>query len=398
MATNSPRIIIAGAGIGGLALAHALRREGMDVVVYERDEVVRTAGVAGGSARARNQGYRIHIDMNGNAALEACLPPEVFELARRTSAGSRYNSGLVAGYTHQLQRVMAQEFPGVSDGSEPPIFAVDRYAFRKALLTGLDDTIHFGRTLTGYQVDSGRVRVNFADGSSDEGDLLVGADGVGSAVRRQMLPDATQKDLGVRCIYGRMPLNETTDKLVPEDFDRGFSWVADETGYGTAFGTVRFRTPVEGATDYLMTVLTATPKRLGLTDDALFQLSPEELWKITLEATSDWHQTVRDFFGNADPESFFPITIRAAERVSPWQPGPVTLLGDAIHVMPPTGGVGANTALRDAQTLAEQLVLVGHGEKALVEAVGDYESVMLPRGFETVEASLRMAGEYFGEE
>lgn len=392
MATNRPRIIVAGAGIGGLALAHALRRGGMDVVVYERDETM--AGIAGGSARTRNQGYRIHIDLNGNAALAACLPPEVFNLACRTSAGNRYGGGRVAGYTHQLKEIMAQEFPGVEQPDV--IFAVDRYAFRKALLTGLDDTIHLGRSLAGYQItESGRVRVDFADGSSDEGDLLVGADGVGSAVRRQLLPDATLKDLGVRCIYGRMPLDETTDKLVSADFDRSFSWVADETGYGAAFGTVRFRTPVDGASDYMMTVLTATPARMGLTDERLFQLSPEELWKITLEATAGWHPTVREFFAHAAPETFFPVTIRAAERVSPWPSGPVTLLGDAIHVMPPTGGAGANTALRDSQTLAEQLLSAGRGEKSLTEAVAAYEALMLPRGFEVVEASLQMAGQLF---
>ncbi|WP_163572801.1 FAD-dependent oxidoreductase [Fodinicola feengrottensis] len=233
----------------------ALRGGGLDVVVYERDPAMTTRGIATGSARARNQGYRIHIDMNGNAALAACLPPEVFDLALRTSAGSRYAAGLVAGYTDQLQQIMAQEFPSTQEDRDSFIFAVDRFAFRQSLLTGLDDTIQFGRTLAGYQVDeAGRVRVEFSDGSSDEADLLIGADGVGSTVRQQLLPHATLKDLGIRCIYGRMWLNEETDKLLSEDFDRGFSWIADQTGYGAAFGSVRLRTPVEGTADYLMTV------------------------------------------------------------------------------------------------------------------------------------------------
>jgi 2-polyprenyl-6-methoxyphenol hydroxylase-like FAD-dependent oxidoreductase len=60
--------------------------------------------------------------------------------------------------------------------------------------------------------------------------------------------------------------------------------------------------------------------------------------------------------------------------------------------MPPTGGVGANTALRDAQTLAGELT----GGSSLVEAVAAYERVMLPRGFEVVDSSLRMAGQMFG--
>jgi 2-polyprenyl-6-methoxyphenol hydroxylase-like FAD-dependent oxidoreductase len=56
------RILIAGAGIGGLALAQSLRHGGLAVAVYERDPTPKT----------RNQGYRIHIDPNGNAALRTC--------------------------------------------------------------------------------------------------------------------------------------------------------------------------------------------------------------------------------------------------------------------------------------------------------------------------------------
>jgi 2-polyprenyl-6-methoxyphenol hydroxylase-like FAD-dependent oxidoreductase len=96
-----------------------------------------------------------------------------------------------------------------------------------------------------------RVRLQFAERGTDEGDLLVGADGVGSAVRRQVLPHATVKDLGMRCIYGRMTITQTTNALIPDAFNRGFSWVADEHGCGAGFAPVRFRSPVEGASAYL---------------------------------------------------------------------------------------------------------------------------------------------------
>src|SRR5918998_2160284 len=245
------RILISGGGIGGLALAQALRRAGLDVAVYERDP----------SPQLRNQGYRIHIDRDGNAALAACLPPGVLDLVQRTSG---VNGDLVAGYTHQLDQVMAQTFPPIGD----EITCVDRFTFRQGLLSGLADAVHFGRTVVGFEVlPSGRVRVDFAECGSDEGDLLVGADGVGSAVRRQLLPHAGVRDLGVRCLYGRMPLTPATDPLVPADFDRGFSWVADDTGYGAGFAPVRFRTPPgNGAPAYHMTVLPATPERLGVPD------------------------------------------------------------------------------------------------------------------------------------
>ena len=379
--SDRARIVIAGAGVGGLALAQALHRGGLDVDVYEQDP----------TPKGRNQGYRIHIDPNGNAALRACLPTEVLDVVRDTSG---VNGDLVAVYTDQLKQVTAQTFPGIADKE---ITNVDRNAFRQGLLSGLGDVVQFGRTLVGYQItDSGRVRLQFAEGGTDEGDLLVGADGVGSAVRRQLLPHATVKDLGVRCIYGRMTITQTTRALIPAVLNRGFSWVADEHGCGAGFAPVRFRSPVEGASDYLMTTLVATPERFGVPDEELFRLSPEELWKITIETTSDWHPVTTELFAHADPDSFFPITIRAGRRVEPWTSGPVTLLGDAIHTMPPTGGVGANTALQDSATLASELLSVAKGDKSLIEAVAAYERVMLPRGFDTVDSSLRLAGQLFG--
>ncbi|MFC6017279.1 FAD-dependent oxidoreductase [Plantactinospora solaniradicis] len=380
--SGGARILIAGAGIGGLALAQALRLGGLDVAVYERDPTPKT----------RNQGYRIHIDPNGNAALRTCLPVQALDRVRRTSG---VNGDLVAAYTHQLEQVMAQTFPGITSDE---ITHVDRDAFRQGLLTGLADAVCFGRTVAGYQLTGpGRVRVDFVEGGSDEGDLLIGADGVGSAIRRQLLPHAATRDLGLRCIYGRMTIDEATDTLIPEDFNRGFCWVADENGYGAGFATVRFRSRPEGATDYLMTTLVATSERLGTPDETLFKLSSEALWQIAVEATSDWHPAIRTLFAHADTDTFFPIAIRASERIDVWESGPVTLLGDAIHTMPPTGGVGANTALQDAATLAGELLSAARGEKSLAEAVAAYEHVMLPRGFDTIENSLRMADRMFAK-
>ena len=381
MSDKAVRILIAGGGVGGLALAQALRHGGQDVTLYEQDP----------TPTIRNQGYRIHIDADGNAALRTCLPAETLDLVRRTSG---VNDHVMAGFTHQLRQVMTQTFPDITDDE---ITNVDRNTFRQGLLTGLADTVVFGRTLTGYRItDSGRVRVEFAEGGFDEGDLLVGADGVGSAVRRQLLPHATLKELGIRCLYGRMTIDETTEALIPEAISRGFSWVSDETGCGAGFAPVRFRSRPQGASDYLMVTLLAAPERLGVPDEQLFKLPPEDLWKIAAKATAEWHPALREVFALAAPETFFPITLRAGGRVDAWESGPVTLLGDAVHTMPPTGGVGANTALQDAATLAGELLAAARGEQSLIEAIAAYERVMLPRGFDTVDSSLRMADRMFG--
>jgi 2-polyprenyl-6-methoxyphenol hydroxylase-like FAD-dependent oxidoreductase len=374
---ETTRVLIAGGGVGGLALAQALHHAGLDVVVYEQDPTPRT----------RNQGYRIHLDPTGNAALADCVPAEVLELLRRT--GGR-NGDLVATFTTDLRRVFTQHFPDIPADQ---LTAVDRNTFRQGLLTGLEDVVRFGRTVSGYQLTgSGRVRVEFAEGGSDEGDLLVGADGVGSAVRRTLLPEAVPQDFGLRCVYGRMPL---TGSLSPEDFERGLCWVSGGDTCGVGLGTVRFRTPSDGRRDYLMVTLVATPAHLGVTDERLYGMSSEELWKLSTDTVADWHPAVREIYARADIQSFFPITFRVSERIPAWAPGPVTMLGDAVHTMPPTAGAGANTALADAATLAEEILSSARGEKSLVEAVAAYQEIMLPRGFAAIDNSRRLAAQMF---
>lgn len=74
----------------------------------------------------------------------------------------------------------------------------------------------------------------------------------------------------------------------------------------------------------------------------------------------------------------------------------MTLLGDAVHAMPPTGGVGANTALQDAATLSGELIAAARGDTDVIAALAAYEQVMLPRGFDVVDGALRMAAQMFG--
>src|SRR4029453_6174444 len=137
-----------------------------------------------------------HIDPIGNAALRTCLPAFVLNRVRETSC---VNGDLVAAFTHRREQVTAQTFPPTPADE---ITHVDRDAFRQSLLTGLADNVRFGRTAAGYQTTgSGRVPILFVRGGYAEGGLLIGADGVGSVVRRQLLPHATVRDLGLRCLY-----------------------------------------------------------------------------------------------------------------------------------------------------------------------------------------------------
>ncbi|GAA4403851.1 FAD-dependent oxidoreductase [Tsukamurella soli] len=376
MATR-PTIVIDGAGIGGLALAQALHHAEIDVTVLERDR----------SPQTRGQGYRLHIDADGNDALRRCLPVAVLDRVRATSG---INGDRVTGFTDQLVEVMTQEFP---DLPATEISNVDRNTLRAGLLTNLGRVVRFGSTVTGFEVAGDRVHVQTTTGSTTA-DLLVGADGVGSAVRRTLLPHAVVDDLGLRCIYGRMPLTRATVVLVPPVVLRGFSWVVG----GVGLAPVQFRSPVDGAMDYLMTTFVATPARLGVTDEELFAAAPARLRRLAVDGVAGMHATIQEIFDRSDASSYLPIALRAARRVDAWPSGPVTLIGDAIHAMPPTGGVGANTALRDAADLAERITGALSSSRPLREAVAAYEAVAVPRGFDTVDAALAVARTLFGAE
>jgi len=136
---NSPRILVIGGGIGGLCLAHGLRRAGVSVAVYER-------------TRARAdwlQGYRIHISPHGAAALHACLPPAQWEAfaatAGKPSAGFAFCTEQLRDLLVLPRGLLASEQagPGASHHS------VSRITLRHVLLDGLDDVVHLGKEFTG---------------------------------------------------------------------------------------------------------------------------------------------------------------------------------------------------------------------------------------------------------
>ncbi|MCX4430444.1 FAD-dependent monooxygenase [Streptomyces mirabilis] len=124
-------VIIAGGGLGGLALAQGLRRAGISAAVYEKDS----------TAAFRNQGYRIGINSDGITALRAVLTPQAYEVFTATAAtpGSRMDA-----FDHQLNLLHAQELPPVPDLPGGGHLAVNRMTLRQILLSGLDKAVRYG--------------------------------------------------------------------------------------------------------------------------------------------------------------------------------------------------------------------------------------------------------------
>jgi 2-polyprenyl-6-methoxyphenol hydroxylase-like FAD-dependent oxidoreductase len=392
MPQSSLRILVIGGGLGGLCLAQGLRKAGVDVEVYERD-----AGLA-----VRTQGHRIHIDSRGEQALRECLPSSLYELFLATRGQPSKGITMYSAVDGQLKEEITQPFPeGGSDEFITSGSAVDRLTLRQILLAGLDDTVHFNKAFTRYeqQVD-GRVCAYFTDGTRAIGDVLVAADGVGSRIREQVLPHAQVLDTRIRWLGGKTLLTDRIMPLLPEAMHETFATVSGPHP-SMMLGCVWFRTPPREAAaqfwpglkfqhteDFLMWGLLGSREQFPIPDGDLQAMDSADLQRTAVELAKDWYPTLSPLIQQADPEESFFLTMRHSVPIEHWQTSNITLLGDAIHVMPANGS-GANSALRDASQLSRSLIAVAHQSMPLHQALHDYEVEMLRSGFGAVRPSLR---------
>ncbi|MFJ2810916.1 FAD-dependent oxidoreductase [Kitasatospora sp. NPDC087271] len=425
------RVIIAGAGLGGLTLAHGLRARGFDVAVYERDH----------HPDARPQGYRVQLDEPGLAGLERCLPEHLFRLGLATAASPPARVSVRDRHLGTLADRPTAPDPGPTDGTARPYrsYAFNRPTLRQILLSGLADTVRYGAELLSWEKEQdGTVTVRFADGRSASADLLVGADGVGSAVRRQLLPHARVEDAGLRLIYGRIPLDapetgvgdageagevgeaETgaaaagaAAALPPWVFDSIFTVVTGGPGSPhVGFGPVRFTRPPGAAGpahtppvpltpvgDYVACLVGAPADHPAMPSfEALRGLDGPALRELAGRLVGDdWHPDVHRLLDRWETGSLFPLRISTASPVPSWEPGPVTLLGDAIHAMSPVLAMGANTAIRDAAELTRTLAGAAASGTPLVDGVRAYELRMREYAFSVVAASRRTGRQRVGQ-
>ncbi|MGN5377198.1 FAD-dependent oxidoreductase [Streptomyces lasalocidi] len=392
-------VIIAGGGLGGLALAQGLQRTGISVAVHEKDP----------GPEFRNQGYRIRINPDGITALKALLTAQAFEIFSATAGtpGTRMDS-----FDHRLNLLHAQELPAVEDLPGGGHLAVNRRTLRQILLAGLEKSVHYGSALTHYETNrSGTVTAHFTDGTSAIGDALIGADGVNSATRRQHLPGAQVVDAGLRLLYGKVPLTDSVAReLVPSELSGLWTTVIGPQRRFLGLAPVQYREPQHEVTarlapgielsddsDYLACVFGVRREQLPCRDEKLFAMSGAELRAMALSLLEGWHPRLAEIVSHQDPASVFPVSVRTSVPVTAWETNAVTLLGDAIHVMSPAIGVGANTALRDARVLTSRLVEAAAG-RPLPDALRAYEDEMRAYGFDAVRESAERGHRLVGQD
>lgn len=398
MSREPMNVIIIGAGTGGLCLAHGLKRHGINVAVYERDRT-RADGL---------QGYRVGINAHGVASLKACLPPDLFATFLATCARTPGHFNILTEQMTELLCVPLDD-EEMSGGK-----SVSRMTLRQVLLTGLEEQVHFDKTFTAYEQHAdGSVTAHFADGTHATGDLLIGADGARSKVRRQLLPDARVESTGIVSIAAKVPMSEASRALLPPKVLDGITLINAPKGFGAIVHVMEFpwsaNGPKEGigssdaellarwpgllfdnTRDYLMWGVWGALRNLPANPKSLGQPA---LLALATEITDGWHPNLRALIRASDPATAFSLDIRTSVPVDAWDTTNVTVLGDAVHLMTPGRGVGANTALRDAALLAARLGDAQSGKLSGRDAVAGYEAEMRRYGFHAVAESRKQFDE-----
>lgn len=325
------RILVAGAGIGGLTAAAALERLGFGVTVLERATELRAVGAG------------LTLPPNAIAALRSVGLAEGV-----VAAGHR--SG-VATIRKPDGRPISQIDLAAAWPQEVGI-TLHRATLHHLLRCSLSRTeLVLGATVSRYDDRGGQVRVHLEDGRSFEGDLLIGADGIRSAIRRQLLDDGEPLYAGYYCWRGIGP-----------QLPKPLEGLSETWGRGLRFGLA----PVDGERIYWFAVVNGAAG--GSDGEGTVHGHLQNLF-------GSWHEPIAEIVAATPSSAILRGDIFYRKPTPVWGRGRVSLLGDAAHPMTPDFGQGACQAIEDAVILAG--VLRQENEPAL--ALRRYETLRQPR-------------------
>ena len=365
---SKPHVLIAGGGIGGLCLAQGLQQAGIVYTVFEREE----------NPFVRSQGYRVSLTPDGFEALHANLPEDLWHQVEQEATPQSDGIRFVDTQLHERFR---RDIPPATSSTHR-WGSIGRAPLRRILLSGLSNVI-FGKRSTSFEYTSGdtRVKCNFSDGTSAEGEVLVGAEGTKSALREQVLKQSNLVDTGVSCIAGQLPYDEQTKA----DFDpeplTSQAVVMDRPPQGMFLASHVLTNASSNDDNYVFWAFLTKRERFP---DSLEAMRPADLKEVVQEMTASWHERLKRLVERTDSDTVQTLRYRSSSKPGFPERGRITLIGDAVHNMPPTGGQGANMALRDARTLCEKLSI---GPDPIL-AIAEYETEMKDYAFRAVDDSM----------
>ncbi|KAJ5924865.1 hypothetical protein N7466_009052 [Penicillium verhagenii] len=325
------KVIIVGAGLGGLACAIACCREGIDVAVLEKSPEVREVGAG------------IQIPPNGARVMrELGVLPQLLEKGSQVQEVEfrRYNDGYSLR-TMPFGDDITREF-GV------PWLIIHRADYHKVLLdeaTRLGVKFQWGANVEDVLTDGPEVIL--AGGERVSGDVVIGADGIGSTVRKILLGDSVSLietgDLAYRAVFKREQLKALEDDQVTELCQK----IGVTSWLGPDKHTIFY--PVRGGEEFNLVLLRP---------DNLSPVSHRETGDIyeMRESYADWDETLQKIISCVPSVDKWKLS--NLPELPSWTKGAVAILGDACHPTLPYQAQGAAMAVEDGALIGKLLGLL----------------------------------------
>ena len=343
MLLKDKQVAVIGAGPVGLTMARLLQQKGVKVTVYERDKDPQ-ARIWGGT-------LDLHRHSGQLALRQAGLLQEYY-------AGALPMGVILAD---EQGRVLSTKEVTPEQAHDNP--EINRNKLRKLLLDSLETgTVTWDRKCTGLDEQEGKWLLHFQNGDAAYADLVIGANG-GMSKIRNYVTDAEVQETGTLIIQGDIPQPELNCPAF-------YNWCDGHRLMASYQGNLIVVNPFNGgALSY--GVIFRKPGEWNSPDFS----DTAAVTAFLSERFCSWDARYRDLFSATD--FYVGLTTKVLPLDIPWKadrPLPVTLIGDAAHLMPPFAGQGVNTGLLDAALLAENFT--GGKFDSIEAAIRDYERQM----------------------
>jgi 2-polyprenyl-6-methoxyphenol hydroxylase-like FAD-dependent oxidoreductase len=346
------KVVVVGAGIGGLATSIALGSSEVELVVLER--AANLAKVELGAGITLWSNAMLILDRLGVGA----------EIRRHGAVLSCFEQRSARG--RLLSRWPLEE---MARRLGAPVCAINRPDLHAALVGGGGQQVRTGCNVEGFEQTNGTVDVSLSGGARESGDVLIGADGIESTIRAQLLGKQEPRHSGLAMWRATVPYDEAI--APPVDF---IAW------WGSGAKFVIFRSGPERLS--WEGIVTSAPGR---------QDAPGQTKQAVHERFAGFVDPVHRMIDATAEQSIFRTDVCDRPPDEQWGNGRVTLLGDAAHPMTFAVGQGAAQALEDALAIGRAL---GGDGGDLEAALRQYERPRIARAahFQTMAWRLARAG------